>query len=57
MKRLPVDVAHEVALMTQKLTKGIKVEAWHVDTAFKIVQANLLADSIAWIQFMRGVRA
>lgn len=56
MTKLPEDVAHECALMTQKLTNNchIKVEDLHIDIAFKIVRANLLADTIKWYRYISG---
>lgn len=58
--RLPIDVAQEVACKLQDMIRlnGIKkIHQLHVDVAYKIVQANLLADTITWYQYMRGISA
>lgn len=58
LNRLPEDVAHEVAGKLQDMVRinGIKKLApLHFDVALKIVHCHLLADTIAWYKYMRGV--
>lgn len=60
MNRLPSDVAYEVAHKLQDMIRinGIKkLQPSHFDVAHKIVHANLLADTIAWYQWIRGIEA
>jgi hypothetical protein len=55
MKTHP-EVAHEVALMIKKITKGSPGESdpYTHDVAEKLVRCYLFADTLSWLRYMAG---